>query len=236
MNELTIKLAGIPIGISTGNALMPKLCRAYLTDEPPLFSVSTTGQAVTAELARATEPTTYEYAEALCLYREMAERLPLYGRAVFHGAAIEYGGRAYLFTAPSGVGKSTHIALWRKYLGSAVNIINGDKPVLIKDADGITVCGSPYAGKEGWQRNVSFPLAGVCFLSRGEESRIRPADGDASLRLLSQIYRPYGKDAMAKTVDIVNALARVPCYALACDISMQAVRVAFEAMTGRAWL
>ena len=36
--------------------------------------------------------------------------------------AIAFDGAAYLFTAPSGTGKTTHLRLWRQYLGSRVTV------------------------------------------------------------------------------------------------------------------
>ena len=138
-NEIKICLAGIPMAVHSESGFMADFCRDYITDESPLFSVSTTKEAVTAEVENAPEPTTYHYAEALCLYREMAERLPLYDRAVFHGAAIEYGGKAYLFTAPSGTGKTTTI----KAMLNLVHPDNGE----------IVFFGKPLAGNEAKIKN-----------------------------------------------------------------------------------
>ena len=38
-------------------------------------------------------------AEILCIYRAIAEKLPLYNRFVMHGAAISFEDKAYIFTA-----------------------------------------------------------------------------------------------------------------------------------------
>ena len=87
-----------------------------------------------------------------------------------HGAAIAFDGAAYLFTAPSGTGKTTHVRLWRQYLGSRVTVVNGDKPFLSLEPDGtVRVWGSPWAGKERWQSPISVPLCGVCLLERGTD-------------------------------------------------------------------
>ncbi len=231
MNKIKIKLAEIPIEVQSKTDFMPSFCRDYLCDDEPIFAVSTTKEAVAAEVENAPEPTTYEYAEALCLYREMAERLPLYDRMVFHGAAIEYNNKAYLFTAPSGTGKTTHIALWRKFLGEKVNIINGDKPILRLTENGFTVYGTPYAGKEGWQRNVSAPLSGICILSQGKDNRIEKIENGDFIKLFQQTYKPHDKEAMQKTVSLVKELCRVPCFAFSCDISENAVKASFEALT-----
>lgn len=70
------------------------------------------------------------YLETLAVYRQIAEWAPTQALMLMHGAVVEFSGRAYMFTAPSGTGKSTHVRLWRKHLGDAVRIINGDKPLV----------------------------------------------------------------------------------------------------------
>lgn len=229
----TVRFSGLDIGIETQYEFMRAFCRDYVTEGRPCFTVRTDDAAVRRQMAMAEEPTTPEYAEALQLYREIAERLPLYDRAVFHGAAIEYGGKAYLFTGPSGIGKTTHISLWRQYLGQRVQIINGDKPILRKETSGITACGTPYAGKEGWHRNASAPLAGICLLSQSKENTVdllRPEE--VFSWLYQQIYKPKGEAALVKTIEIVRHLSALPCWALGCNISEEAVKTAFEALTG----
>ena len=133
------------------------------------------------------------YLETLVVLRAIAEHGPALGRILFHGATIEYGGRAYIFTAPSGTGKSTHIRMWRTVFGDDVDIINGDKPLLRVDGRSgeVRAYGTPWAGKERWQRNVSAPLAGICVVTRAVDDGSYPtgmgvrvvsggADGDAA--------------------------------------------------------
>ncbi|OZG64878.1 hypothetical protein BHAP_0815 [Bifidobacterium hapali] len=118
------------------------------------------------------------YLETLVVLRAIAEKGPSLGRVLFHGATIEYDGRAYIFTAPSGTGKTTHIRMWRKVFGSKVDIINGDKPLLhIDESSGeVRAFGTPWAGKENWQRNVSAPLAGICVVTRAVDDGSYPTD------------------------------------------------------------
>lgn len=229
----TVRLAGLDVGVESRYEFMRGFCRDYMVDAAPVFTVQADSAAVSRQMATAEEPVTPEYAEALQLYREMAEKLPLYDRAVFHGAAIEYGGKAYLFTGPSGIGKTTHISLWRQYFGERVRIINGDKPILRMKDGKIVVYGTPYAGKEGWQCNASAPLGGVCFLSRGRENAMSAlAPERAFTQFYQQTYKPYGAAAMMKTVEILRILSTVPCFSLACDISEEAAKASFAALTG----
>lgn len=174
------------------------------------------------------------------LYRFAVEELPKHSSFIAHAAVIKYENRAYAFMAPSGTGKSTHIKLWMDTLGPAATVINGDKPILRLDKtpDGepqVIACGSPWAGKEGWQTNTSAPLAGLCFLTRGNTdtcSRVSPAEAfDSAVR---QIYMPSDPVSAVRTLDFVDVLLQtVPLYRLSCTINKTAVKASFEAMTGR---
>ena len=236
MKMLKVRFAGIPIELSSNSNFMERFCKDYLWDGKPLFSVSATEDKINEEMQNADEPTTFDYAEALCLYREIAEKLPIYDRIVFHGAAIEYGGKVYIFTAPSGTGKTTHIKLWKRYLGDRVKIINGDKPILSFSDGKITVHGTPYAGKEGWHTNMSAELGGICFLSQGKNNIITAVSPkDAFTRLWLQTYKPQTEEAVRKTFEIIRTLCTVPCCALSCNMTEDAVKTSFEALTNETY-
>lgn len=174
------------------------------------------------------------------LYQFAVEELPKHGSFIAHAAVVEYDGLAYAFMAPSGTGKSTHVKLWMNTLKSNCAIINGDKPILRLDKtpEGnprVLACGSPWAGKEGWQTNTSAPLAGLCFLTRGTTDaclRISPTEAfDSAVR---QIYMPSDPVSAIRTLDFVDVLLQtVPLYQLSCTMNKTAVKASFEAMTGR---
>lgn len=230
----SIGIAGLTVGLHPLYDYARDYCRDYLVPdgEPDITAISSP-EAIANEQA-ALPGAAADRLEPLCLYRQIAEQLPAFGGCVFHGAAIEYGGRAYLFTAPSGTGKSTHIRLWREYLGDAVRIVNGDKPVLRLTDAGVNVCSTPWAGKEGWQRNCIVPLGALCLLRRGETDRIRRvAPGDHVSDLLLQTYLPADGDALDKTLTILDEICRrVPVYLLECTMKETAVSTAFKALTG----
>lgn len=208
---------------------------------PADFAITVTQADIDAERQRSTDerPWSDAYLETLVVLRRLAEWAPQHRRLLVHGAVIQYNGRAYLFTAPSGTGKSTHIMLWRQYLGAAVRVVNGDKPLVrVPEAsDAVPVAyGTPWSGKEGWQENANAPLAGMCLLSRAQPgcSRIeRISAADSLDRIIRQVYLPPDALATASTLELLDALlARVPVYNLAVDMSEDAVRVSFETLTG----
>lgn len=90
---------------------------------------------------------------------------------LFHASVIAREGKAYLFLAKSGTGKSTHSTLWLKHVPGC-QLVNDDNPV-VGIRDGIAyVYGSPWSGKTHCYRDVRFPVGGFVQISRGTECRI----------------------------------------------------------------
>lgn len=232
MTDFVMDIAGLSVLAHCHFDFTYRFCREYLTDKEPDFSVSVTEEEIRQEIEISPYNPSAPYAESICIYREIAEKLPFYDRCVFHGAVISYDGRGYIFTAPSGTGKTTHISLWQKYL-DGVEIVNGDKPVLHITKDCVTAYATPYAGKEGFQNHSSAELCGICLIEQAKENSIRQLDASECLmRIMGQIYRPFTTEGVVKTLDLLDKmLKRVPIYVLGCDISEDAVRCSFEAMT-----
>lgn len=214
------------------------LCRDYLAapNAPADFTFNISSRDITAEREVGLPGEWSDgYLETFAVYRAIAEWLPTRERMVMHGAVVAFEGRGYLFCAPSGTGKSTHIALWRRHLGESVQVVNGDKPIVYVPAAGQPVAyGTPWAGKEGWQRNTSVPLAGICFLAQGDHNVARRIEPVRCLdQALRQVYLPANAQAAGLTLDLLDRLlARVPLCELSCTISEDAVQASFEALTG----
>ncbi len=235
MTRFNISLANLNIEMNCKYNFTREFCKDYITDSTKADIVATATDAeIIEEITASNRVLANDYVESICLYRSIAEQLPAFDCCVFHGAAISYSGLAYLFVAPSGTGKTTHIKLWRKYLGDRVDIINGDKPILHITDNGVTVYGTPYAGKEGWQKNTSFKLGGICIIKRGTSNRIDKLNAYKNLPyLIRQIYMPKSEINARRTLELTDKLClNLPLYLLQCDISQQAVKTAFEALTG----
>lgn len=231
-----IKLAEKTIEINNIYPESKEFCKDYLVDNmEPEFSINITPEDIELEQTYSLE-TGYSlpYLETLTILRKISDILPLYQRILMHGASISYHDEAYLFTAPSGTGKSTHIRLWKKYLGNDVKIVNGDKPFISLDHSTPIIYGTPWAGKERWQRNCREALKGICFLQRGTTNCIRKITPEECLSLLfHQVYIPNDPLSAGFTLELLDALLKsVPVYLLQCDMSEDAVRCSFEALTG----
>lgn len=152
---------------------------------------------------------------------------------MLHASAVVYEGKAYLFSASSGTGKSTHTNLWLKYFGEDnAYILNDDKPAIRKVEGAYYACGTPFSGKVDMSRNELVPLQAICVIRRGTENKIRLLDNQEALYgILNQTFRPSRKQNMMDMLDIVDdILKNVPVYELYCDISEEAVITAYERM------
>ena len=172
------------------------------------------------------------YLERLAILRKICAAVLSRGAFLIHGALIAYEGRGYLFCASSGTGKTTHVLLWQKPFGADnVTIVNGDKP-LIRFCDGRPYAyGTPWCGKEGYNKNTRIPLDAVCFIERNAENSICKIDETTALqRILSQIMVTDSAD-LAAQLDLVGRLIEtVPAYELMCNTDAEAARIAYEGM------
>lgn len=219
-------------------------CKDYLTDEKADFSIEITPDDIKYEKQKSDSEYAYEglpmpnFSEGLleetAVYRKIAEKMPDYDTVVFHGSVIAVDGQAYLFTARSGTGKSTHTRLWREYLGDRAVMVNDDKPMLRITDSGVTAYGTPYNGKHRLGTNTAVPLRAICILTRGDKNSIaRIGRSDAYDMILQQVYRPKDPLQMIKTLDLVDKLTeKVLLYKLACNMDISAAEVAYNSMKG----
>lgn len=164
------------------------------------------------------------FLERTVLQGLIADYLRPRGFFLLHGSTLALNGKAYLFTAKCGTGKSTHTRLWRQAFGDRVVMLNDDKPFLELTETGITAWGSPWSGKHGLDTNTSAPLAGVCVLERGQENQIRSLDPAEALPLLRE--QADEKDHLF----LESLVKTVPLWRMQCTKDPSAAHVAREAM------
>lgn len=238
----TISLAGVSIEICSLYNDVYKLCRDYLTEQNPHFCVTVTHADIDFEREKSTSEAAHEgrpavdftpgYLETLAVYRQISEKMLKFNAFLMHGAVVALNGKAYLFTAPSGLGKTTHTRFWLQKYPEAF-ILNGDKPLLRMVEGHIFACGTPWAGKEGQNRNMMLPLYAVCTLFRGKENCIDRVPFDKVFPLvIAQTYRPHDAEQMKKTLELIRAMGKCTrFYAMTCNLDPDAARVAKEGMS-----
>ena len=173
----------------------------------------------------------YCYMESGC--RFYANLLCFQGM-MLHASAVVYDGRAYLFSGDSGVGKSTHTKLWQTILGEdRALIINDDKPALRYLDRQWFAYGTPWCGKDGININMKVPVAGICFLKRGEENSIRRlTKQEASFSVVAQTVRRFrNEELLDRMLALVEQLTGdIPIYELTNRPELEAARLSFETM------
>ncbi|MBP5462421.1 MAG: hypothetical protein J6Y20_09875 [Lachnospiraceae bacterium] len=242
MSDFTISLAGIPIGITPLSPRVQEYFTDYLTSEPPLFSIVTTE----ADIERGREYAEKKYdderinnerwlrnhLENLFLLRCIAEKILSYNVLLVHGAVVAFDGKCYMFTAPSGTGKTTHVNLWLEKLPQA-HVLNGDKPFLKVTEEGdVLACGIPWRGKERLGRNEILPLEAICILDRAPENRISIEEPKNVIsKLLQQTNIPAEPAAAMKALQLLDSIVRrVRLYHLECNMDPEAAEVSIGAM------
>ena len=157
----------------------------------------------------------------LALERRLAEQPCL----ILHCAYTEYQGKAMLFSAPSGTGKTTQAGLWEQYRGSRT--VNGDKALLEYDGKAWTANGWPVCGTSEVCENKKLPVGCIVMLSQAKLNqawRLRPAEAFTSLYGQITMNR-WDREGLVKNLDLLERLVgKVPIYHLACDISEDAVK------------
>ena len=240
MEGFTMKVAGAVAAVFPEFGSTMEYFRPYLTEEAPDFVIRPTPEdrafeqadALREALEEGMKPRTFAepFLERAAIQRKFAEYLLNRNTLLFHGSTVEVDGRAYLFTAKCGTGKSTHTRLWRQVFPHA-RMVNDDKPFLEITEDGVIAHGSPWSGKHGLSSNISVPLQGICILDRGPENKIRPATSEEAMdMLLAQGYCPA--DRREKFLELTHALAEiVPLWSMECTRDPEAARISHQAMS-----
>ncbi|MDD7391063.1 MAG: hypothetical protein PUG60_15695 [Lachnospiraceae bacterium] len=153
-------------------------------------------------------------------------RLTVVGGLLMHASAVKYEGRAVVFTAASGTGKTTQAELWKKYLQA--EILNGDKVFLRPDVHTGTIhaWGSPWCGSSPYAVNDSAEAAAIVVLAQGRKNEIRRLDPMETLALFTPhvffpSWDPTCLERMMGTLDA--AAGQIPVYYLSCLPDAEAV-------------
>lgn len=243
MEKFYVRLADRDISVSANYPTTKKFCRNYLLDEAPSkvdaeVTISFEDIEMEKEVAENANLNwvTDKYLETLVLHRKVSEALTRFNTVLFHGSAIAVDGEVYLFTAPSGTGKSTHTRLWREYFGERAIMVNDDKPFLhLKEDGGMVVYGSPWDGKHRLSTNIGLPLKAICILSQAPENHIEKVSKTDGLQpIFLQTFWSKSNQTMVKdSLEVLTGMLNQPLWHLKCNISQEAVKVSYEAMSGK---
>lgn len=230
------EIAGLRVFIENRCKFTEMFCQKYLSaDQDSPFDIhSVVTNEEFQEEKQQSQNFPDGYIENICLYRNICRQMPSRNRVLLHSAILEYEGNAYAFLGRSGTGKSTHTGLWLQNIPNT-KILNGDKPILEICGDKVYAYGTPWMGKEGLGYNGRAQLKGICFLEQAKQNEIQSlALSQSATRIFTQILLPEDEENATKTLELVDKLVTcVPSFLLKCDISEEAVKLSFEAMTGK---
>lgn len=227
---MVYEIAGLKVEMQPQFSRLRRQCASYQSSGEPVMTVK-------PELRDLARPWMDRYPEEereyICCSAAFCRGILAHGRFFLHASAVVYEDGAYLFSAPSGTGKSTHTALWTALFPGSY-ILNDDKPVIWPNKDQITAWGTPFSGKTDLQVNRGVPLKSICFLKQGSRNQIRPVpEPEAMARMLNNTWRPGNSDTMARLLDMTGQIAAtIPIYELSCTQSPEAAELACSVMKG----
>ncbi len=156
----------------------------------------------------------------------MEKMLLLKDAFILHCSFILYNGKAILFSAPSGTGKSTQAALWENYGGAL--IVNGDRAVVRKTGGVWRAYGLPMCGSSDICLNKSAPIEAVVLLSKAPDNILRRADLKTAIK---RMYREctvnvWDGKAVSRVIEMLTDLySETTIYTYACTKDSEAVDV-----------
>lgn len=222
------EIAGLKVEMEPKFGRLTRQSAAYVSSGAPALHVKPDP----SDEARVLSPSPEER-EYICCGAAFCRGLIAHSRFFLHASAVVHEGGAYLFSGPSGVGKSTHTALWCSQFPESY-ILNDDKPVLWPEAGQITVWGSPFAGKTDLQVNRGVPLRSICFLRQGEKNHIAPLTEERALAaLLDNTWRPGSGDALGALLGLLEqVVANTAIYEMRCTAAPEAAALSYRVMKG----
>lgn len=143
---------------------------------------------------------------------------------ILHSSYIKYKDKGILFSAPSGVGKSTQASLWEQY--EKAEIINGDRTAINKNNGTWCAYGLPFAGSSRIYKNVTTPLEAIVILKQSKENSIKKL---STLEGFKYIYsettiNSWNRDFINTIINLImDMLDSVDVYMLSCRPDRDAV-------------
>ncbi len=139
------------------------------------------------------------------------------GMFAMHSASIVYKGKAWLFSGRSGMGKSTHTALWNKLYNTP--IANGDLNLITISNGTALVHGIPWCGTSNICDANTYPLGGIVLLGRNSDEVVETLSEHEKVLLVMQrfISPSWTDEQLSENIDFSSKLIKlIPVCRLKC--------------------
>lgn len=154
-----------------------------------------------------------------------------HGCYALHSASILYEKKAWLFSGPSGMGKSTHTNLWQQLFDTP--ILNGDLNLISLSEGNPILYGIPWCGTSGLSNPGTYSLGGIVLLKQAKQDKCLELSEDKKALLVMQrlISPSWTASMLQNNLDFTSKLAKV------IDIcQLQCTKEASSAYTIKKWI
>ncbi len=155
------------------------------------------------------------------------------GGILLHASYISTDDGAILFTAPSGVGKSTQARLWCELRGA--KLMNGDRAAVKYENESVFAYGIPFSGSSGVSENETMPVRAIVYLSQAPVTQITRLTGVRAFRRVWEgcSVNSWNRTDVEKCASTVGAIvSAVPIFHLSCTPDESAI-LALEEQLGK---
>ncbi len=216
--RFSVRIADINILIQSIYESVYRDCRDYLIDEPQRHDIEIIidEEMISKELEQIRKKDkdfqSLKVAEGLLVHRLIAEALPDYNAFLMHGASVAVNNRAFLFSAKSGTGKTTHIRKWLENIDDSF-VVNGDKTVILLKDNEVFACGTPWCGKERLGRNALIPLKSIIMMERSDRNHVEQVSFKTVFpSLLEQTFQLAEPRKMRKILDLMSQMGQLVSF------------------------
>ena len=155
-------------------------------------------------------------------YLYLAQKRGFYA---IHSASILYRNRAWLFSGHSGMGKSTHTALWHELFHTPY--LNGDLNLIGAEDGELKVYGMPWCGTSGIYTTNTQKLGGIVLLGRDNSDHLETlGEAEKIVRVMQRMISPaWTGEQMERNLDFAGKIVEnSPVYYLKCTKNPSAVQ------------
>ena len=138
----------------------------------------------------------------------------LHSTTTIHASSVMIGDESCAFIGPSGVGKSTHAAMWLQHINGA-RLLNDDQPAIRLFNDGsVRIYGTPWSGKTPCYINEKATLKSLFFMEQSRSNSLAQMNSIETYQQLMKATSLIGRDTVtfrkisdtqAKTASLIPA-------------------------------